>query len=75
MININMKTLVIVMLLMSLIPSMSLCSSFWNLFTALITEVLVDKEYRNICSDAGDIVDILHVALEQLLELVHSIDQ
>ena len=25
-------------------------------------------------SDAGDIVDILHVALEQFFELIHSID-
>ena len=30
------------------------------------------EEYRNICSDAGDIVDILHVAMEQVFELIHS---
>ena len=33
-----------------------------------------DKYRYEDFSDAGDIVDALYVALQQLLELVHSID-
>ena len=33
-----------------------------------------DKYRYEDLSDAGDIVDTLYVTLEQLLELVHSID-